>query len=79
MILRERIEAILQRTISEWSVSGDVQLDTSGWLQDYGLDSLDFVELVIELEDTFRIELDDDKLATVKSFDDLIALVQAAS
>lgn len=78
MILRERIIAIIEHTIKRWNNDDDLVVDTSKWLQDYGLDSLDFVELVIELEDTYRIELDDDRLADVKSFDDLITLVQKA-
>ncbi len=38
----------------------DISLDVS--INSLELDSLDFVKLIIELEDTFNIELDDDML-----------------
>lgn len=38
----------------------DISLDDS--INSLELDSLDFVKLIIELEDTFNIEMDDDML-----------------
>jgi acyl carrier protein len=49
-----------------FSIAPDMKLD-----RDFGLDSLDFVELVSVLETKFDIELSDDVFDAVNTVDDL--------
>jgi acyl carrier protein len=41
-------------------------------LEDLNFDSLDVVELVVEIEDTFGVELNEDHLTRVKTVGDLL-------
>ncbi len=56
-----------------------IHLDTirnDGWLIEYGLDSLRSMELIINLEERFDIEIPDDEIATVTTVQDVINLIQ---
>jgi acyl carrier protein len=55
-----------QPTGKDFSIEPQMKLD-----KDFGLDSLDFVELVSVLETKFDIELSDDVFAAVDTVDDL--------
>lgn len=43
---------------------------------DLGADSLDVVELVMELEDTFNIQFDDDKIEELANIGDAVTYIQ---
>jgi acyl carrier protein len=45
---------------------------------DLNLDSLDFVEVTMEIEDAFDVELNDDKVSAVVTVGDLVSYVAAA-
>lgn len=49
--------------------------DDSMLIDDHGADSLDIVELVIEIEDAFAIEIDDDEWPYSPTFGSVVALV----
>lgn len=40
--------------------------------EDLQADSLDFTEIVMQIEDEFEIEMDEEKMLTIKTFGDLI-------
>lgn len=44
--------------------------------EDLQADSLDFVELVMELEETFDFEADEDKLASLKTVGDVVKFIE---
>lgn len=44
--------------------------------EDYGLDSLSFVNVIIDLENEFKISLPDDKLDEIKTIKDIISVVE---
>lgn len=44
--------------------------------EDLQADSLDFVELVMELEEAFDFEADEDKLAELKTVDDVVKFIE---
>lgn len=46
---------------------------------DLGFDSIDKVELVMELEDHFKISIDDDEMAEIKTVDDIALAVKKAT
>ncbi len=45
--------------------------------EDLGADSLDFVELVMELEEAFDFEADEDKLAEMKTISDIVTYIES--
>lgn len=44
--------------------------------EDLNADSLDFVELVMELEEEFDFEADEDKLANIKTIGDIVKFIE---
>lgn len=53
----------------------DISLD-SDLTDDLGADSLDAIELIMSLEDEFDVEIDDQKLAKVKTVSDIVDLIE---
>jgi acyl carrier protein len=51
----------------------------SNFVEDFGVDSLEMVELVVELEQQFGVLITNEELATVKTFGDLLAFVEKKS
>jgi acyl carrier protein len=47
-------------------------VDESKTLKDYGLDSLDMVELILELEDEYKIKFTDEEMTSLQTIGDLI-------
>jgi len=56
---------------------GMSKVDESKGLRDLGLDSLDVVELCMELEDRYGIQFDTEEFATFKTVSDLFASIEA--
>lgn len=50
--------------------------DTDDLVDDYGADSLDGVEILIELEDEFRIQIRDEDFERCNTIKDLIDLME---
>lgn len=55
---------------------GVEKLDTDAKLKDLGLDSLDVVELLLELEDSYGIHFDDTDMGEVVTVRDFFAAVE---
>lgn len=53
----------------------DIKLE-SDLKEDLQADSLDFVELVMELEEEFGFEADEDKLAGLKTVGDIVTFIE---
>lgn len=51
----------------------------SNFVEDFGVDSLEMVELVVELEQQFGVLITNEELATVKTFGDLLDFVEKKS
>ena len=47
------------------------------FVEDLKADSLDLVELVMDLEDRYGVEIPDEQLAEVKSVGDILALIES--
>lgn len=52
-------------------------IDPNKELRELGLDSLDVVELLLELEDEFGVEFTSDELKNLKKVDDLYSAIRA--
>ena len=66
-MLKERLEPVLK--------GKELTLETS--FRDLGIDSLDLVDLVFELEDELGIQFEDDELANLNTVESLIRLVES--
>ena len=70
--IREQVKAVI---VEQLSVNPEEVTDDASFIEDLGADSLDIVELVMELEDKFKIDIPDEdaeKLSTVKDAIDYI-------
>ena len=52
-------------------------IKTESTLQDLGADSLDLVEIIMNLEEGFGVEIDDAKAETLKNMNDVVAYVHS--
>lgn len=56
----------------------DITLD-SRWREDLGLDSIDDVDVVMECEETFGIELPNEYLYAIETVGELVELIESRS
>ncbi|MCD7809882.1 MAG: acyl carrier protein [Erysipelotrichaceae bacterium] len=54
----------------------EIKLDSS-LNDDLGIDSLDAVELSLDLESEFDIEITDDELSSLKTVEDIVKLIES--
>ena len=72
---KELIEKEVIEIIQEFCcVDDEILLDTN-LADDLGLDSLDMVEITMELEERLDISLEDEEVANVKTVSDLVELI----
>lgn len=78
---QELFEKVKQVVVEQLGVNADEVTQDSSFTEDLGADSLDTVELVMALEETFEMEIPDEdaeKLTTVRSVLDYIKKHQPA-
>ena len=68
-LIKERLLAIIDRELPELTPSTQLR-------DELGLNSLDAVDLVIELEELFEIELDDEEMSAFENVGDIISAVK---
>lgn len=67
-----KIDARVRQIISdELGKDDDAITPDSHFVDDLGADSLDFVEIVMVCEETFKIEIDEDEMETFRHVRDL--------
>ncbi|MCQ2292459.1 MAG: acyl carrier protein [Bacteroidaceae bacterium] len=72
------IEAkVKQIIVDKLSVSEDEVTNEASFLQDLGADSLDQVELIMKLEDEFKIQIPDTESEKIVTVGDAIALIES--
>lgn len=69
---RVRARVAAQLGVEEESIS-----EESSFVEDLGADSLDVVELVMALEDEFKIEIPDDQAEKIVTVGDAVAFIEA--
>lgn len=74
---KELIEKEVIEIIEEFCCLGDEILLETELDYDLGLDSLDMVEITMELEERFNISIEDEEIANVKTVSDIVELVVA--
>ncbi|HLO12327.1 MAG TPA: acyl carrier protein [Pseudoneobacillus sp.] len=74
--MAEVLERVTKVIVDRLGVEeSQVKLEAS-FKEDLGADSLDVVELVMELEDEFDMEISDDDAATIETVGDAVTYIQ---
>lgn len=75
-------EQIRQRVIDivceHLAVNKDQVTDSTSFIEDIGADSLDIVELVMELEEEFDIQIPDDQAEKIKTVGEAVEYIKVA-
>ena len=71
------LEKITQILVETANVDADKVTKEATLKEDLGIDSLDSVEMVLELENEFDVKLDDDEIAHLVTVGDVVDLVSA--
>lgn len=71
MSTMEEVKKILAKRVD----ISDLTLDSS--LTDLGLDSLDLVEIMLEIEEVLGIEFDNEEIAHLHSLKEVVDLIEA--
>lgn len=71
------LEEIKEVLISTVNVDGSKVTKEASLKEDLGIDSIDSVELVLELETRYDIRIEDDELAKLIRVEDIINLVES--
>ncbi len=70
----DKISSILQ---ARFEISADKITNNLNFRKDLDADSIDMVELVLELEDTFGAEIPDDEAEKIQTVGDTVAYIKA--
>ncbi len=74
----ENIEQRVKKVIAEQLSINEADIkNESAFIEDLGADSLDTVELVMALEDAFKIEIPDDQQEKLRTVQQAIDYIQA--
>lgn len=61
--------------MEQLNVSRDECVPEAGFIDDLGADSLDIVELVMAMEETFDLEIGEDELKKIRAIQDAVDLI----
>ena len=67
---RTKIAEIVIERLSKASKNKEITLDSN--LKELGLDSLDFVDLLMEMEEQFEIEFENEEMLSLKLVSDVV-------
>ena len=75
--MSESVEAKVRAIVAErLGLSEDQIKLESSFIDDLGADSLDIVELVMQMEDTFEVEIPDDEAENIKTVADAVKYIE---
>ena len=70
-------ETIRKLICEQFAVNPETITEETNFLQDLSADSLDFVELVMNIEDTFELpEISEEEIRSIQTVGDLVAYVK---
>jgi acyl carrier protein len=70
--IEQKVKAIIAENLG---VSEDEIKATSSFIEDLGADSLDIVELVMQMEEEFEVEIPDEEAENIKTVQDAVNFI----
>ena len=70
-------EQVKNAFVESLNIHGEQIKEESLLNEDLGIDSLDAVELSLDLETEFNVEISDEELASLKTVKDIVTLIEA--
>ncbi len=55
-------------------IKSNTDLNTN--IADLNIDSIDFIDIIIDIEEKYNIQIEDEKLTNIKSINDLIKAIE---
>ncbi len=74
MSVEEKVKKII---MDQLSVSADEVKPEASFIEDLGADSLDLTELIMAMEEEFKLEIDDEDAQKILKVKDAIAYIQS--
>lgn len=74
-VMKAVVDALVEETDKDMTAN-DVTADTL-LVEDFELDSMQRVSLVMELEDNYGIEIEDEELVDINTVGDLVGLIES--
>jgi len=68
-------EKVKEAIVAALHCAEDIVTMDASIADDLGADSLDIMDLIIELEETYDVKIEDSKLKTIKTVGDIVAVV----
>ncbi len=69
-------EQVLNEVATKLNVEISSLTDETKFKEDLGADSIDLMDLIVEIEDEHGFTIEDEKLATIKTIGDLIKVAE---
>ena len=70
-------EKVISLLAEQLNIDAKTIKPTSRIVEDLGADSLDMIEMLMSLEENFGISVPDDKVASLKTVDDIVAFIKS--
>ncbi len=70
--IEQKVKAIIAENLG---VNADEIKSTSSFIDDLGADSLDIVELVMQMEEEFEVEIPDEEAENIKTVQDAVNFI----
>jgi len=70
-------EKVISLLAEQLNIDAKTIKSTSRIVEDLGADSLDMIEMLMSLEENFGISVPDDKVASLKTVDDIVAFIKS--
>jgi len=70
-------EKVIDLIVEQLDVTKEECVPEASFLDDLGADSLDLVELIMEMEETFNIQVADEELEKIRTVQDVIDFLRS--
>ncbi len=70
------VEKLKQIVVNQLGVEADAVVGKAKFIEDLGADSLDIVELVMAMEESFGIDIPDEEAENIRTVDDAVNYIK---
>lgn len=75
-VVEDKVKQII---VSQLGVEEAAVIGKAKFIEDLGADSLDIVELVMAMEETFEIDIPDEEAENIRTVDDAVSFIRKIS